>query len=161
MKQKSCPQEAAVARAVRAGQWEEALRAHAAGCTYCREVAQAAGWMQSLARSPEEEAALPGAGLVWWKAQLAQKLEEAERAQKPLRVMTAVAEAVAALGVTGLAAWNWPLVQGLLIGLLASLSPELWTALEPAVFAWVALPLVVVILSVIAMVIAYPVLGEE
>ena len=40
---KGCPQEARVLRAVKTGRWDDALKAHAAGCPACGEVALVSG----------------------------------------------------------------------------------------------------------------------
>lgn len=126
MKQAICPQEAAAARAARTGQWEESLQAHVAECAVCRDVAQAARWMYALAHKSERNLALPDADLLWWRAQLAQKQAQAERAQKPLEWVAVFSEAILVLGPAGWFAWNWHEVQGLLTGLLAGLVLQVW-----------------------------------
>ncbi len=49
MSQTSCSQEGAIARAVRAGEWNGTLEAHLRECAICRGVQDAARWMQALA----------------------------------------------------------------------------------------------------------------
>ena len=128
MKQIICPQEAAVARAVRTGHWQASLQAHAAGCAVCREVVVASRWLQALTQSSETNRALPDAGLLWWKAQLVQKQAQAERAQKPLEWVGVFAETILVVGPAGWFAWYWRELQGPLTGLTASLLPQVWKA---------------------------------
>lgn len=165
MKQAICPEEAAVLRAIRAGQWPEALQAHGAVCTACQETAQLSHWMRGLALGPQENLALPEAGLLWCKALLAQKQAEVERAQKPLEVIEAVSASVIALTSAGWLAWNWPGIQGWWNGLLAGLAPQYWKAgwwaasSAMTLSTSAVLPIVVLCLAVIL--VAHPLLAGE
>lgn len=166
MKPEICPQEMAVTRAARAGHGEESLQAHAAGCAICREIVPATRWMQALARQVEKEAALPDASLLWWKARLAQKQGEVERAQRPLEWAEVALPAIIAVGVAGWLAWNWPSVPGWLARLLVGLIPQFWRAGWSVAGSAMALstsavfPLVVV-LCVVVILVAHPILAED
>jgi hypothetical protein len=66
----ACPEEAAVSRAAFTDIWDESLRAHVAGCTFCEEVVQVSRWMLSLAQSSETDVRLPDPILVWRRSRL-------------------------------------------------------------------------------------------
>jgi len=170
MKRNNCDQEAAVLNAARTGQWDGPLKAHVAGCGACRETAQTSRWMLSLAQScePSREgiAALPEPGLVWWRAQLAQKQRAAERTQKKLEWIASIIQAVVVLGVAGGFAWIWPRFQGQLPELLSGLWPRLWNAAStaagsfPALYSSLTLPALMALCAV-AIFVVYPFLVEE
>ncbi len=77
MSQTSCSQEGAIARAVRAGEWNETLEAHLRECAICRGVEDAARWMQALAPaarlSAQSQDGLPDPQILWLQAQFARK----------------------------------------------------------------------------------------
>ena len=52
----NCPQESAVIRAVRTGEWSESLEAHLHECAICGGVQEAARWMQALGPATAQEA---------------------------------------------------------------------------------------------------------
>jgi hypothetical protein len=84
MKQGHCVFEEKIAEARRTGQWSDALLAHLADCRACEEVALVAGYLCESAEETRLAAALPDAGRIWWKAQLAAKAEAMERAMRPI-----------------------------------------------------------------------------
>ena len=155
MKSVNCPQEAAITRAVRAGNIDESLPSHAATCAICREVFQAASWMQGLARTSESNPTLPDAGRVWWKAQLAEKQLKAEKAQDFSEWVEIISATVVSLGLAGWLAWNWFAIQGLMAWVLKS--TESW--LTAYAITNVFLP-VVAVLSLIALALGSPVVDE-
>jgi hypothetical protein len=105
MRAGNCIEEAAVTRALRSGAMSAALAEHAATCKACGSIAQSAAWMQALAAETQDAAALPDAGLVYWRAQLSQREAEAERAFDVLDG----AEVVLGVGAIGAAGWFlWP-----------------------------------------------------
>ena len=65
---KGCPQEARVLRAVKTGRWDDALKAHAAGCPACGEVALVSGRLLRSALETEDRRRLPDPYLVWLRA---------------------------------------------------------------------------------------------
>lgn len=88
-----CPREPDTARAAGAGEWPEELRAHAADCPVCRDVALVAGALgHERRRLPADPPGLC-AGRLWWMAQLRTRRAAAERALRPISVMTMVAVA--------------------------------------------------------------------
>lgn len=159
MSQASCPQEAEAHKAVRTGTWEAGLSAHVAGCAVCREIVQVSRWMQTLAESPGETHALPDAGLLWWRAQLSEKQAEGERARKILDWAEFIFATLLVAGLVGWIGWNWIAIQTLLTSLLADGWQHLWAT---ASFAAGAAPILssfgVVIFSLVAIVVSYPLL---
>ena len=113
MKQALCPNEADVLRAAREDEWNESLRAHAAECARCRNLAQVATFMNKLGAAEDRQAPLPDPELVWLKAQVLARQARKERALKPLVVAEALGQAAAALVVGALLTWKWPLVTAL------------------------------------------------
>lgn len=166
MKQIFCPHEAAALRAGRTGHWQESLRTHVAECASCQETVQLSRWMQGLAQGVEWNLALPDADLLWWKARLAQRQAEVERAQKPLEWVEVGVPATIAVGLAGWLAWNWPSVQTWLAKLLVGMLPQLWkttwavASSATALSTSAALPLVLV-LCLVAILLAHPLLAED
>ena len=90
-----CACESDTARAVRTGEWPKALRKHAASCPVCRDVALVSAALDHDQRHLPADPPLAGAGRIWWTAQLRDRHATAERAVRPISVMTLVAMAVA------------------------------------------------------------------
>ena len=148
MSRSMCPQEAAVLRAARTGEWPEALAAHAAQCRHCREIADTARWMQALAQSSEKNPALPDAKLVWWRAQLAEQRAKAERTRNALGWLEIASGTVVPLGLAGWVAWHWYEIQAratlLLTGELSQFPAAAYAvaSLAPALLFLAAISLV-------------------
>ena len=96
-----CSRESDTARAARTGEWPEALRTHAASCPVCRDVALVAAALGRDRRHLPADPPLASAGRIWWMAQLRARHAAAERAVRPISVMTLVAMAAAAPVVAG------------------------------------------------------------
>jgi hypothetical protein len=120
----SCTQEAAVLRAVCAGEMPQTLASHAAGCAVCREIVETSHWMQSLARGTAQSVALPDAKLVWWQARLADRQAKAERTKGWLEWLEIAPGAIVPLGLAGWVAWHWYSIQAEAMKLLLSLAPQ-------------------------------------
>lgn len=54
---------------------------------------------------------LPSASLIWWRAQIARKVREKERIERPLRVMRVIAAIAFAVTLTTLSAHSWGHLQ--------------------------------------------------
>ncbi len=162
MRQTSCPQEEMTLKAVRTRMWEGSLSAHVAGCAVCAEIVQVSRWMQGLAEGPEKTAAMPDGGRLWRRAQLSKKLEEAERAEKILDWAELSFALLVGAGLAFWIAWNWDAVQTRLASLLADVWPQLWVKVFSVAGATPSLySFSVVILSLIAIVLAYPLLARD
>lgn len=114
MKDYFCEQEAAVLEAVESGHWPQAcgaeLRAHVSRCSICADVLLVAQTLQQENQGARTEAALPAAGLVWWKAQMRAKREAAVRAAEPIAMVEKAAGIFGILSLVALAIWRWDLV---------------------------------------------------
>jgi hypothetical protein len=113
-----CARESEIVDQIAAGQWPDAapadLRAHAASCPICADLALAASALHDdAAATIEAPMALPSAGQVWWRAELRARHEAARLAQRPvLAVQVVAAVVVLAALVTGVRslvpdAWAW------------------------------------------------------
>ena len=96
---RSCTREREVRELLLRGQWPQAageeLRAHAAGCRTCTDVALV---MEALlaVKSQSANAANPGSpGVLWWRAQLRRRKAAMERIDKPI-----VGAQIFAFGIT-------------------------------------------------------------
>jgi hypothetical protein len=161
-----CPHEEAAAEAACSGAWSDSLRAHAAGCATCGEIAKTANWMQTLARETNSDCDAQEANLIWWKAQLAvklvQKQAEADRAQEVAAWIEIVLAALVVAGIAGRIANGWQALQEMAVSFWTSFAPQSWlpagSALESSsAFLWFLLAAV----SIVALLIAYPILAED
>ena len=158
MKQASCSQEEAVARAAAAGIWPDALATHARECGICRDVAEVAHWMHAAARSAEARDSqpirpLPDPGAIWQRAHLDEEYDA-----RPGGVLRWVQLGLATLPPIGLAswvAWNWFSIQGAAEQFFLAMWPQLPVAAYPLAL------LVPAALSAAALALAYPVLDSE
>ena len=118
VKRIDCPFEDDVLMMVTTGRWPDRapadLVAHAAGCDVCADlavVAQAIDEASGIdaAHVSEDAARVPGAGTVWWRAQLRARQEAAAAVGRPITVAQAALLAVCG-GVAGAvfgATTNW------------------------------------------------------
>lgn len=113
MKQAHCVWEEKIVEAGRTGQWSDALLAHVADCHACEEVALVASYLGESSHAAGVNAALPDAGRIWWKAQVAANVEAMEKALRPIVWARRVAfGAGAAVLLATIVAW-WPRLDGL------------------------------------------------
>jgi hypothetical protein len=162
MKQGSCPQEEMALKAVRTGTWEEDLSAHVTVCDVCRVTVQVSGWMQALKEGPEGTLTLPDAERLWLRAQLSEKHAEAERAQKILDWAEFIFSILVSAGVSGWIGWNWSAIQTRLSSFSANAWQQLWATVSYLAGATPILSTFgVVIFSLVAFVLAYPLLARD
>lgn len=111
-----CDREQNVIDALKSGRWDgpwgEEIRKHAAGCTVCTEVLLVATAMRREDELTHSAVRLPGAGLVWWKAQLAARRAAEQRATEPIAWAERLAQFLGVLTVLGLVFWQWPRIAG-------------------------------------------------
>lgn len=104
MKRVECEFESEVLDAVFQGRWPELagepLRAHAAQCELCRDVAAVAGAISESREALVGEAALPDASRVWRRAQLRARQEAVQAAGRPITAAQVIAFACA-MGLLG------------------------------------------------------------
>jgi hypothetical protein len=138
MNHRNCSQETAVVRAVRTGEWNEALQAHVRECATCRSVQEAARWMQGVApqASAQAEHDLPDPRVLWLRAQLSERQAAAERARKIAQwvEVTCVAAVCAGLGIW--LAWSWNEIGGEIAGGLGWALFDAWPVLWSSVYAY-------------------------
>lgn len=83
---------------------------HTASCGACGDLAEVSLALRQDAAILERQPPLPGAGLVWWRANIRARLEAARTAERPLSLAAAGAAAVIAGASAALAAGVWRLV---------------------------------------------------
>ena len=105
-----CSRESDTAGAASAGEWSEELRAHAADCSVCRDVALVAGALGADQRCPPTDLPVASAGRIWWMAQLRARRTAADRALRPISVMELVAIAVMVPVAAGALSSAFPVV---------------------------------------------------
>jgi predicted anti-sigma-YlaC factor YlaD len=120
-----CEFESEVLAAALQGRWPERvdpqLRAHAAACRACSDVAAIAGAIEDSRKEISAQAVIPNSGRVWWLAQLRARREAAESANRPLTAVQIVAFVCAAgllvACLRAASAWLSPLVGRLASGM--------------------------------------------
>jgi hypothetical protein len=90
-----CEFELEVLSAVLQARWPDRvdtqLRAHAAACQICSDVATIAGVIEDSRQHIGARAVIPNSGRVWWLAQLRARREAAEAANRPMTAVQVVA----------------------------------------------------------------------
>ncbi|HUP60803.1 MAG TPA: hypothetical protein VNA69_10335 [Thermoanaerobaculia bacterium] len=93
----SCARENELLETVSAGRWpdgcDEELRAHAASCEHCRELAAMAALFHAEMQDAMRDAQLPSSGLVWWRAQRRARAEAARTASRAITLVQAASVA--------------------------------------------------------------------
>jgi len=118
MKHQSCAHEDAVAAAARTGEWTSELRAHRDGCMTCAELTLVVAALAADAKQLADDAVpLPDPGIIWFRAQLAEREHRYRRATRAIvwvqRATIAVAVAVGLAFAPGL----WALIGRFMAGL--------------------------------------------
>jgi anti-sigma factor RsiW len=113
----TCRRHDDVLLAVTAGRWPDncaaELQSHVEGCADCREIVAVTSLLAQARRDAMEEASLPSAGQVWWRAQVRARAEARRAAERPMLIIQAVAAAC-------------------LIGVLVATLTRLWPGLHQA-----------------------------
>ena len=90
-----CPREAEVAEAVAFGQWPgyclADLRDHVGACPACAELVAVMAPLRREKTRALEEAVVPAAHVVWWRAQIRARAEAHRIAAQPVTFAQAVA----------------------------------------------------------------------
>ena len=106
-----CPQEDAVADALRQGHWHagasDGLQAHARSCAICSEVVFVAQFLRESRAGSLEAASFQSPGALWWRAQLRRRYNEVNRAERPIALVEKLSLICIPLACVGLAAWQW------------------------------------------------------
>jgi len=101
MSRMDCPYESEILDAVASDRWpnraDSKLREHASECVICSDVAYVATLYREDYASALEQARVPSAGLVWWKAELRARREAIRVASRPIAWVSAIACVCAAV----------------------------------------------------------------
>ncbi len=106
-----------VAQAAQGGTLPEELAAHVAECPVCAEALLVASFLKEDAGEME----VPAAGLVYWRAELRARREQAERALRPMRAMEMAAMVLLCLLAVGLGVVSGSMALPLIGGGFAAL----------------------------------------
>jgi hypothetical protein len=143
MKSVDCEFESEVLAAVVQSRWPDrvdpGLRAHAATCAICSDVAAVAAAIGEAGDEMRASVAVPDSGGVWWRARLRARREAAQAAGRPITAAQVIALACAAgllgacFGATSslfqsfigriassMAAFDWKALVTFAVGLLAA-----------------------------------------
>jgi len=168
MSHRICAQETAVARAVRNGEWNEALQAHLRDCATCRGVQQTARWMQPLAKpSAQWQEDLPDPRILWLRGQLSERQAAAERARKIAQWVEVMCVGAVCAGLGIWLAWSWNEIGSEIGGGLGWALFDAWPALWNSVYAYgpVNTPILfftaMIAVSVLAIGVAYPLIARD
>jgi anti-sigma factor RsiW len=83
------------------------LGRHLSGCPHCAEIAAVVRAVRADHAAACRDAAVPSAGLVWWRASIRARAEAARTAEQPISVAQAVAGAAIAAAGGALGAFLW------------------------------------------------------
>lgn len=118
----TCVREADVVEAVASGAWETSvdreLAAHVDVCPVCADVVVVARAMRDAHVLACQEARVPSAGVVWWRAELRARQEAARAAARPMTFVQVIAGACGVGAVLTLASLLSPWMGSTLGGLI-------------------------------------------
>jgi hypothetical protein len=130
----TCAREAEIVERITSGGWPQCadaeLRAHVDDCPVCTDVVAVASAMREEHTLACQEAQLPSAGVVWWRAELRAREEAARAAARPMTLVQIVAGAcgvAAMLTAIGLVS---PWLRAAFVTLVASTWPGDLTAID-------------------------------
>lgn len=93
MKFADCPREQHVIDAITTGRWpgrcDPELTRHMASCDGCRDLAEIFGVLTASWEEAREDAHVPAAGTVWWRAQVRARRDAERTATRPITVTQA------------------------------------------------------------------------
>ena len=137
----SCKLEPEILDAVLTGRLTDDLRAHAATCATCGEVATIAGLVREDFHQTQRQAHVPTAGAVWLRAQIRARDEAARTAARPILLTQALTIAallgllVAVAGRFSFPSFAWPSLAEIPLQVLVVLGAVLvsWLVVTPIV----------------------------
>ena len=150
-----CLREAEVVESVANGAWPSAstadLKAHVASCAICGELAAVADAIRADCQSARAHLQVPSAGLVWWRAQLRARQQNAEAAGRPITYVQVAAGVFAASLLFMLGGLVWPSLRESVawIDLISHVADtgRFWLPLAVAIAAWLVLAPVVLLFA--------------
>ena len=185
---KHCDQELIVAKSVRTGHWSPATEAHLEACAVCKEAAQVARWMQSLAQQAEPSTVLHPAGetpalqhaaerrrdagatamreasWLWCRTLLDQKEKEIRQARRRLALIETGSAVFVGLLLLGWVRWNWTAIEAALGSMASAIAVRAATWwLLPSSGGLFSIPFTMLLAlgGVAALLVSYPLLSEE
>jgi hypothetical protein len=88
MSRAECPRELEVLDAIASSRWpnrlNEDLERHVEGCVFCKELGLVAEALRVDFSSAIEQARVPTAGLVWWRAEIRARQDSLRTASRPI-----------------------------------------------------------------------------
>jgi hypothetical protein len=94
-----CDREQDVLDAITSQRWptrcDEDLQAHVRTCSFCADLVEVASALLDEHASAHQEARIPSSGIVWWRAQLRARDEDARAAARPIAFVQGIAASVA------------------------------------------------------------------
>lgn len=109
-----CVREHDVVAVVLSGRWpdrcDEELRAHAASCAVCRDVAAIAPMLRADQQA-WADAQVPAAGQVWWRSAIRARADAAHAAARPMIWLQALTGAAAAGATVAGVSMVWPRIE--------------------------------------------------
>lgn len=110
-----CEREQEVLDAAATGRWPDRadadLRTHVASCAICADLAEIAPLFVEDRDAAWEQADVPSASAVWWRAQLRARRDAAERATRPVVLVQRVALVYAGVALFGLGVLLGPWIR--------------------------------------------------
>src|SRR5689334_16869858 len=101
MSRAECPREQEVLDSVYSGRWPDRmgqdLAGHVEGCTFCKELGMVAQALRSNFSMAIEQARVPSAGLVWWRAEIRARQESLRVASRPIALARYIGGGCAAI----------------------------------------------------------------
>jgi hypothetical protein len=164
-----CPREQEIVQAVLAGAWasvdDEDLKAHAAQCPTCAEIATIAALMRDDNDQARRDVRVPAAGQVWWRAAVRARLERTQAATQPITWMHGITAAVAIGVLLAVISFSWPALTSNVIGFREAFawvlpSGEVTTAIVGAFRQSLTLALIVTACLVLAPIALYFALSD-
>lgn len=108
----SCEWEPALVSALQRGHLPEEVSRHVASCAACTDTAIVWGYLHDVEQDAADADQLPAPGLIWWRAQLAERRKLASRSVASIQIVQNAAIALAAiLAVTLLALYAQTFTQ--------------------------------------------------
>lgn len=106
----SCSRETELLAALREQRWpdvcEPELRAHVSACSYCTDLVLVTQAMRQGHREATQQAVLPSAGILWWRAQVQRRNGAIQRVTEPILLAEKLAWAGTCAAALALGLWQ-------------------------------------------------------
>jgi hypothetical protein len=153
-----CEREQDVLDAIAANRWpdrlSDELSAHVAGCAICRDLASVAHAFAEDCETAFEQAQLPSAGLVWWRAEIRARQQAVRAASRPITLVQVITGTCGIAVALGLLAWTG-------LGALGMSTRDLWAVLANQPLLLPLFYLAIGALVILGSVAIYLVLSDE